>query len=58
MSACPARGLCADMTAYPHRAVVAAQGSAHVEDRIGSGSRDGAGPDLSPALPHSPHRPS
>jgi len=25
------RDLCADMAAYPHKAVVAAQGSAHVE---------------------------
>jgi hypothetical protein len=45
MSACPSRDLCADMAAYPHRAVVAAHGSAHVENGIGSGSRDGAGPD-------------
>ena len=31
MSACPPWDLCADMAAYPHKAVVAAQGSAHVE---------------------------
>jgi len=45
MSACPARGLCADMTAYPHRAVVAAQGSAHVEDQDRVRQPGGAGPD-------------
>ena len=51
MLACPARDLCADVTAYPHRAVVAAHGSAHVENRIGLGSRDGAGPDSYRPLP-------
>ena len=31
MLACPARGLCADMTAYPHKVVGAAQGSPRVK---------------------------
>jgi len=31
MLACPARGLCADMAAYPHKGAGAAQGSPRVK---------------------------
>jgi len=38
MSACPARDLCADMAAHPHRVAAAAQGSTHVEYWTGPGA--------------------
>jgi hypothetical protein len=56
MLACPARGLCADMTTHPHRVVAAAQGSPHVK-HCGPVVRAPAGPDMQ-ALPPPLGRPS
>jgi hypothetical protein len=51
MLACPARDLCADMAAHPHRVVDAAQGSPHVK-HCGPAVHAPAGPDKQ-ALPPS-----
>jgi len=56
MLACPAKDLCADMTAHPHRDVVAAQGSPHVK-HCGPAVQAPVGPDMR-ALPPSCHSPS